>query len=237
MDKEGFLLYFIGMVGTLYIVATPIGNLNDMSPRAISVLSDVACILAEDTRVARKLLEHFAISVPVERFDANAGALTIAKAIERLRNGESLALISDAGTPAISDPGSWLVSEAARAASGEIRIVPVPGPSSVTAALSVSGFPAEAFIFFGFIPPKKGRKSRLEEIAGSDHTVVFFETPHRIEKTLAELSELCPQRRATVCRELTKMFETVQRGTVEELAKPGVVRPQGEFVVVLGPRT
>jgi len=221
------------MPGTLYIVATPIGNLSDITSRALDTLRSASSVLAEDTRQAKKILAHFDIRVPVERFDAHADRFTLAKAIERLRDGAALALVTDAGTPAISDPGSWLVSEAVRELGDGLRVVPIPGPSSVTAALSVSGFPADSFAFFGFLPPKKGRAARLEELASCAMAAVFFESPYRIEKTLSDLAALCPERRAVVCRELTKIYETIHRGTVEELAKPGVIRPQGEFVVVL----
>jgi 16S rRNA (cytidine1402-2'-O)-methyltransferase len=223
------------MIGTLFIVATPIGNLQDITPRALASLREVALVLAEDTRVAKKLLSHFDIHTPVERFDANATALDIAKVVARLKNGESLALVSDAGTPAISDPGSWLVAEAVRALGAELKVIPIAGPSAVTAALSVSGFHSDIFTFFGFPPHKKGRAARLQEITNTSHTVVFFESPHRIEKTLEELRALCPERRAVICRELTKLFETIERGTVAELAAPGKIRAQGEFVIVLGP--
>jgi len=141
--------------------------------------------------------------------------------------------VTDAGTPAISDPGSWLVSEAIRELGDALKVIPIPGPSSVTAALSVSGFPADSFVFFGFIPPKKGRAARIAEIAECGRTAVFFESPYRIEKTLTELNAACPKRRIVICRELTKLHETIYRGTLEELAKPGIIRPQGEFVVVL----
>jgi 16S rRNA (cytidine1402-2'-O)-methyltransferase len=221
------------MLGNLYIVATPIGNLSDISARALETLRACSCVLAEDTRQAGKLLARFDIHVPVSRLDAHADRRAIDGAIERLRSGESLALVTDAGTPAISDPGSWLVSEAVRELGDGLKVIAIPGPSSVTAALSVSGFPADSFTFFGFVPPKKGRAAQLAEIAGSGRTAVFFESPYRIEKTLADLAALCPERLAVVCRELTKMHETLYRGTVEELARPGVIRPQGEFVVVL----
>lgn len=221
------------MTGTLYIVATPIGNLEDLTERAAKTLKAVSLILAEDTRVARKLLSHLDIHTPTERFDANSTPHDIRKAIERLRGGDSLALVSDAGTPGISDPGAWLVSEAVRELGDDLKVVPIPGPSSVTAALSVCGFGADAFTFFGFPPHKKGRAARLQEIAGCPHTAVLLESPHRIAKTLNELGALCPERRAAVCREITKMFETIYRGTIAELAAPGVIREQGEFVVVI----
>ncbi len=224
------------MTGTLYIVATPIGNLQDLSPRAIATLRDASLILAEDTRVVKKLLSHFDLHTPVERFDANAGAGMIERVIGKLRDGATLALVSDAGTPAISDPGAWLVAESVRALGPEAKIVPIAGPSAVTAALSISGFHSDIFTFYGFLPHKKGRTARLNAAAETEHTVVLFESPHRIEKTLAELKAICPARRAVVCRELTKMFETTERGTVAELAMPGRIRAQGEFVIVLGPK-
>jgi 16S rRNA (cytidine1402-2'-O)-methyltransferase len=223
------------MSGNLYIVATPIGNLQDIAPRGLAALCAVSTILAEDTRQAKKLLAHFSIHAPLERFDAHADHRAIIRAIERLRAGESLALITDAGTPAISDPGSWLVSEASRELGAELKVIPIPGPSSVTAALSVAGFPADSFIFFGFLPPKKGRTAQISEIAACTRTAVFFESPYRIGKTLNDLRAVCPERRAVICRELTKMFETIYRGTLAELSRPGVVREQGEFVVVLEP--
>ncbi len=223
------------MPGTLFIVATPIGNLADVSARALQTLREARLVLAEDTRVAKKLLSHFDIHTPLERFDANASRADIAKIISRLDAGDSLALVSDAGTPAISDPGAWLVSEALRALGSELKVVPIPGASAVSAALSVSGFPADTYTFFGFPPHKKGRASRIKEIAACPHTAVLFESPHRIGKALSELAAICPNRSAVVCRELTKMFETIHRGTVSELAVPGKIREQGEFVVVLGP--
>jgi 16S rRNA (cytidine1402-2'-O)-methyltransferase len=223
------------MSGTLYIVATPIGNLQDLSPRAITTLREASLILAEDTRVVKKLLSHFDIHAPTERFDANAGAGMIERVIKKLRDGATLALVSDAGTPAISDPGSWLVDEVIRALGDGAKIVPIAGPSAVTAALSIAGFYSDIFTFYGFPPHKKGRATRLKEIAATTHTVVLFESPHRIEKTLTELCAFCPERRAVVCRELTKLFETVERGTLAELVAPGRIRGQGEFVIVLGP--
>jgi len=235
MDSGSSFFYSKSMPGTLYIVGTPIGNLQDMTPRALTTLRAVNLILAEDTRVVKKLLSHFDIHVPTERFDANAGAGMVERIIGKLRGGASLALVSDAGTPAISDPGSWLVAEVVRALGNEVKIIPIAGPSAVTAALSVSGFHADIFTFYGFPPHKKGRSARLKEIAATEHTVVLFESPHRIEKTLAELSAICPERRAVICRELTKMFETVERGALSELARSGRIRPQGEFVIVLGP--
>jgi 16S rRNA (cytidine1402-2'-O)-methyltransferase len=223
------------MLGILYVVGTPIGNLEDVTLRAIKTLRDVDLILAEDTRVTGKLLSRLEVQTPLSRFDANAPASQVAKIINALENGKNIALVSDAGTPAVSDPGAWLVAEAVRILGTEVKIVPIPGPSAVTAALSVSGFYTDIFTFYGFLPPKKGRSARLDEICASPNAVVFFESPHRINKTLLELATRAPTRRAVICRELTKMFETVERGTIAELSAPGRVRPQGELVIVLAP--
>jgi len=223
------------MAGSLYLVGTPIGNLEDVSPRALRTLAQVSVILAEDTRVTKKLLSRHAIATPVESFHEYSGQNKIARIIDRLRGGESLALVTDAGTPGVSDPGAHLVAEAARALGDELTVVPIPGPSAVTAALSVSGFPADEFRFVGFLPVKKGRAAMLKGIADDRTTIVIFESPHRIVKTLTELAALSPKRNAVVAREVTKLFETIQRGTLTELAASGAVRPQGEFVIVLAP--
>jgi 16S rRNA (cytidine1402-2'-O)-methyltransferase len=224
------------MPGILYIVATPIGNLEDISVRALQTIGTADLLLAEDTRQTQKIVSHFGFKAEIVRFDTHAAASDVQNAIKLLGEGKNLALVTDAGTPAISDPGAWLVAEVVRAFGDEAKIIPIPGPSAVTAALSVSGFNSDEFVFYGFVPPKKGRDAKLKEIAGESRTAVVFESPHRIEKTLAELSALCPERRAVVCRELTKMFETVYRGKLSELAALGKIRVQGEFVIVLAPQ-
>jgi 16S rRNA (cytidine1402-2'-O)-methyltransferase len=224
------------MFGTLYIVATPIGNMEDITARAIKTLAAVDIILAEDTRMAGKLATHFGFKAALVRFDAHSTSGSIDKIINFLKNGKNLALVTDAGTPAISDPGSFLASEIVRALGNDAKVVAIPGPSAVTAALSVSGFNSDAFTFFGFLPHKKGRTAKIKEIAACEKTAVLFESPHRIIKTISELSAIGPTRLAVVCRELTKMFETIYRGTLSELATPEKIRPQGEFVIVLAPR-
>ena len=224
------------MIGTLFIVATPIGNLDDITARAHKTLGEADFILAEDTRVCRKLAAHFGYKSTIVRFDANADQRTIQEVIGHLKAGKNLALVTDAGTPAISDPGSFLVSEVVLALRDEAKIIPIPGPSAVVAALSVSGFNADTFTFFGFVPHKKGRAAKINEIAETKYTAALFESPHRILKTISELAAICPDRQAVVCRELTKMFETTYRGTLSDLAAPGKIREQGEFVIVLGPR-
>jgi 16S rRNA (cytidine1402-2'-O)-methyltransferase len=223
------------MPGTLYIVATPIGNLEDISARALRILAEANVVLAEDTRVTKNLFRHFKIGTPLESFHEYTQTGKIAKIIERLRNGETVALTTDAGTPAISDPGSFLVSESVRELGDELKVVPIPGPSAITAALSIAGFPADAFCFYGFLSAKKGRAAEVKHVATHATTVVLFEAPHRIEKTLAELAAHAPSRRTVIIREISKVFETIYRGTLEELAAPGIVRAQGEFVIVLGP--
>jgi len=171
-------------MGTLFIVATPIGNLKDISLRALETLKEVDLIVCEDTRHTRKLLSHFDIHKPLERFDAHAKESKIKKLIQMLQDNKNIALVTDAGTPAISDPGSVLVQKATEQG---IRIIPIPGPSAVTTALSISGFPSDRFTFLGFIPHKKGRTKFIKNITETKHTVVFFESPHRIKKLLDEL--------------------------------------------------
>ena len=224
------------MPGTLYIIATPIGNMGDITARAIKILGAVDLILAEDTRMTRKLASHFNFKAEIIRFDAHSTSGSIDKVINFLKEGKNLALVTDAGTPAISDPGSFLVAEVVRALASDTKIIAVPGPSAVTAALSVSGFNSDAFTFFGFVPHKKGRAAKIKEIAECEKTAVLFESPHRIIKTIAELSAACPELQAVICRELTKMFETIYRGMLSELAAPEKIRAQGEFVIVLAPQ-
>ncbi|MEX0935045.1 MAG: 16S rRNA (cytidine(1402)-2'-O)-methyltransferase [Candidatus Paceibacterota bacterium] len=219
----------------LFVVGTPIGNLGDISERARSVLSDVDVILAEDTRVTRKLLSHFDIHTPLERFDAHTED-RIDPVIKRLTEGDSIALVSDAGTPGISDPGSRLIRRVQEEV-GTDHIRVIPGPSSLTAALSISGLPASDFLFLGFLPRKKGRETLFKEIASVHRSVVFFESPHRIEKTLASLREHIEDTRLVViARELTKIYEEVVRGSLKEVQTYFADHPdhvRGEFVVMI----
>jgi len=221
--------------GCLYIVATPIGNLDDITYRAVQVLMEVDAIAAEDTRHSKKLMQHLGVTTPlVALHEHNENALS-EKIIKRLERGESLALISDAGTPLISDPGFPLVNQAHKAG---LKIIPVPGASSVMAALSVSGLPTDRFVFEGFLPSKKtARQKRLRELEKETRTLILFETPHRITVALADLAEVLGEdREIFMARELTKTHEEVKRssvGQVLEAASSGALQERGEFVLVL----
>jgi 16S rRNA (cytidine1402-2'-O)-methyltransferase len=219
----------------LYLVATPIGNLGDISLRALAVLARVDLIAAEDTRHSKKLLSHYGISAALTPYHEHNAAKERPRLLARLRAGESVALISDAGTPLVSDPGYKLV----RAALDEGHAVTsIPGPSATLAALTSAGLPTDAFMFAGFLPPKQGaRRGRLAELAAAPATLVFFETAPRLAKSLADMAEVLGAREAAVARELTKLHETVTRGTLTELAaqcaESGQLR--GELVVVVAP--
>lgn len=226
-------------MSTLYIVATPIGNLEDITLRALRILKEVDLILCEDTRVTKRLLARYDIQTPTMSYHARSGETKIETIIERLKEGKNLALVSDAGTPSISDPGSLLVSRTREALGEAVNIVPVPGPSALVAALSASGIPVSDFLFLGFLPHKKGRETLLREVALSARTSVLYESPHRIEKLLASLvshlGETSP-RRVAVCRELTKKFEEIVTGTAADIQAYFVAHPEhirGEFVVVV----
>jgi 16S rRNA (cytidine1402-2'-O)-methyltransferase len=219
------------MEGKLYIVATPIGNLEDISQRAINVLNGVDFILCEDTRKSSKLLSHYGINKRLISFHSYSEEEKIPFVIDELKSGKSIALISDSGTPAISDPGSKLIRACIE---NGINVQPIPGPNSIMAALVLSGFEIKSFFFEGFIPQKKGRRKKLEEISRRKEMSVFFESPYRIQKLISELNELCPNRRIALCRELTKKFEEVIRGSVSELHKKiNQLKLKGEFVIVL----
>ncbi len=219
------------MNGLLYIIATPIGNLEDISPRALRVLGDVDFILCEDTRESSKLLNHYGVKKQLVSYHSYSEDKRIPFIIEQLKNGRSIALISDSGTPCISDPGSKLVRACIE---NEIRVIPVPGPNSLIAALVLSGFEINSFYFEGFIPQKKGRRKKLEEISRRKEMTVFFESPFRIKKLIDELYELCPEREIALCREITKKFEEVIRGAVSDLYKKlDQLIFKGEFVVII----
>lgn len=220
------------MKGKLYVVPTPIGNLEDITLRAIRILSEVDLILAEDTRVSRKLLSHYKIDTALESHHQNNEHATVSKQIEKMKQGLSLALISDAGTPAISDPGFLLVRETVKAG---IEVDCLPGPTALIVALVNSGIPTERFVFEGFLPPKKGRQKKLQQISDEERTIVFYESPHKLNKTLAQLAELIEEDRTiAVCREMTKKFEETMRGTLKEVQQHFEENsPKGEFVIVL----
>lgn len=227
------------MAGTLYVVATPIGNLEDITLRALRIFKEVDFIIAEDTRTSGQLLTHFEISRPFISFHAQSPESRLSEIAERLEKGESAALITDAGTPGISDPGTLLVSFL-RSAHKDISVVAVPGPSAVVAALSISGLPTAEFTFLGFLPHKKGRQTLFKEIADAERTTVFYESPHRILKTLESLkAELSPERKVVVARELTKLFEELVSGSPEEVLVyylEHADKVRGEFVVLVSPR-
>ena len=221
--------------GTLFIVATPIGNLEDLSPRAQRTLAEVAAVCAEDTRHTRRLLGHYGIDAElVALHEHNEQALAV-RLVQRLQAGESLALVSDAGTPLVSDPGFRLVA-AARAAG--IRVSPVPGPSALIAALSVAGLPSDRFAFEGFLPAKAAaRRERLQKLAGESRTLLFYESSHRIADTLEDMVvAFGAERRAVLARELTKLFETVLDGSLEALrdrVQADADQRKGEFVLMV----
>ncbi|WP_428622068.1 16S rRNA (cytidine(1402)-2'-O)-methyltransferase [Sedimenticola sp.] len=221
--------------GVLYIVATPIGNLGDLSPRAVETLHQVDRIAAEDTRHSAGLLRHFSIDTPLVALHEHNEREKSAVLLQRLSKGESIALISDAGTPLISDPGYVLVRDAQEA---DIRVVPIPGPSALIAALSASGLPTDRFCFEGFLPAKSGnRRKQLESLCDEPRTLVFYESPHRIvESLVAMVSVFGSGREAVLARELTKTFETIRHATLGELAQwvvDDANQQKGEFVVLL----
>lgn len=219
---------------TLYLVATPIGNLEDITLRALRVLRECDVIAAEDTRRTGQLLKHFGISKPLLSYFQFNEAKRSGEIIERLRHGDKIALVTDAGSPGISDPGERVV-KAAHAAG--CRIESVPGPSALVAALTASGLPAHEFHFVGFLPHKSGqRRNRLESLKPISGTLVFYESPFRIEKLLAELVEAFPEREVVLARELTKKFEEFLHGKPVELLATARQRPlKGEIVVLVGP--
>ena len=224
-------------MATLFVVATPIGNLEDLTIRAINVLSNVDFILCEDTRVTRVLLERYHIKTQVISYHQHSGLGKVRQILDLLEEGKDLALVTDAGTPGINDPGGKLI-ETVSAELPEVKIVPIPGPNAALAALSVSGMPTDRFTFLGFPPHKKGRQTFFKRIAEIEHTVVFYESKHRIMKALEQLRELAhiEQRKILVAREITKQFETMYRGTLEEIIAALTAKdPLGEFVVVIGP--
>jgi len=241
--------------GNLYIVATPIGNLGDITLRALETLKSVDFILCEDTRVTKNLLNHYQIMKPMISYHQHSDLKKVKEINELLEQGKNLALVTDAGTPGISDPGNLLIQSIihsrtphtvipaqAGIQSGETpdsrfrgndMIIPVPGPSAVISALSISGFPTDKFLFLGFPPHKNKRQKFFKEAVASEYTVAFYESGHRILKCLQELKELLdPKRQILVCRELTKKFETIYRGTIAEVSEK-MKDDRGEFVVVI----
>ena len=224
----------------LYIIATPIGNLEDITLRAIRILKECDLVLCEDTRMTKKLLSHYAINTPTMSYHTHSKLAKVEKIFDLLESGKNLALVSDAGTPTISDPGSLLISMIKERFGEEVQVIPLPGPSAVIAMLSASGLPSSEFLFLGFLPHKKGRETLFKEIASTERTVVFYESPHRLQKALASLVEhVDPASRVVVAREITKIYEDFVSGTPAEVsafftAHPDKVR--GEFVIAVAPQ-
>jgi 16S rRNA (cytidine1402-2'-O)-methyltransferase len=220
------------MAGILYVVATPIGNLEDISLRALRILKEVDLIAAEDTRHTRNLLTHYDIHTALTSYHEHNEKTQAAKLVEKLRRGENIALVSDAGTPAISDPGYRLVVEALRSG---VQIIPLPGPSAVATVLSASGLPTDRFVFEGFLPAKKQeRETRLQSLRAESRTVVFYEAPHRLQESLVDMLHLLGDREIVVAREVSKIHEEYLRGTIGEvIAQLGEREVKGEITVVV----
>lgn len=227
-------------MATLFIVGTPIGNLEDVTLRALRVLKEVDLILCEDTRVTKRLLSKYEIATPTMSYHAQSKLSKVDKILALLEEGKNLALVSDAGTPCISDPGMLLVSQVREKFGDEVAIVPIPGPSALITALSAAGISVAEFTFLGFLPHKKGRETLFKEIAESKRVMAFYESPHRIEKTLLSLEKFCgAEREIIVARELTKIYEEFVRGTVSEASTHFAENPdrvRGEFVVIVAPK-
>lgn len=222
-------------MSTLYIVATPIGNMEDITLRAIRILREVDIVLCEDTRTTKNLLTHHSINTKTMSYNAHATKEKMRDILELLHAGKNIALVSDAGTPAISDPGVMLV-KIVREELPEVMISPIPGASAVISALSVSGLPSSEYVFLGFLPHKKGRETLFREIAESERTVVFYESPHRILKTLASLVLHAPEKTVMIGREITKIYEEFPSGTAQDLIEyftNNSDRVRGEFVVIV----
>ena len=219
------------MDGTLYVVATPIGNLADLTFRAETTLKAVNLIAAEDTRTSRKLLMHYNIDNPLIAYHDKNEINQAKQLVKKLKNGDSIAIISDAGTPGISDPGYRIVNLARKE---NIEVVTIPGPSAVTAALSISGIPTDHFYFEGFLPPKKGRKTRFELLESLPATVVIFESPHRVVRTLKDIHNYWGNRIISICRELTKIYEETFLGSVTDAELYfSKSKLKGEFVLMI----
>jgi len=225
------------MNGTLYLVATPIGNLKDITLRALEILKEVSAIICEDTRRTRILLNHYQIRKPLITYNEHNKFIQTPKIIEMLKKGESLALVSDAGTPVISDPGYYLVREAIKEG---IRVSPVPGPAAMIAGLIISGLPSDRFVFEGFLPKREGKKrKRLLNLINEEKTIIFYESPYRIMRTLKTFLEIFGDREIALCRELTKKFEEVLRGKISEIIEilnkklEKEKRIKGEIVIVM----
>lgn len=216
--------------GKLYIVATPIGNLDDITLRAINILKSVDIVVAEDTRHSLKLLNHLQISKPLMSYYRHKEEVKYEKILEKIKEGKNIAIISDAGTPIISDPGEVIVKAAIKE---NIEVIPIPGACAAITALMAGGVDTKKFVFYGFISiNKKLRKKELEEIKKENKTIILYEAPHKIKNTLEDLKEYIPERKIIICRELTKIHEEFIRGTAEEVAKK-ITEPKGEYIILI----
>ena len=219
-------------LGKLFVVGTPIGNLADITYRAIDVLNNVEFIFAEDTRVSKKLLNHYSIDKKIYSYHDYSRDSEVVNLINILVDGSNVALISDAGTPTISDPGYRLIRKCIKKG---IDVIPIPGPSAVTAALSVAGLPSDSFTFIGFLPQKKGRVKKIEQLNDIDNTIIVFESPHRILKTLNQFLEILGNRQVVIGRELTKLYEEIIRGNLKEVIQRISDKSlKGEIVIMIG---
>ena len=219
-------------IGVLYIVSTPIGNLEDITLRALRILKEISLIAAEDTRLTRKLLTHYDISTPTVSYYEHNRLTRIPKIIDHLNTGKDVAVVTDAGTPGISDPAYKLIRAAIESGN---RIEAIPGPSASITALTASGLPTDRFIFEGFLPHKKGRKAKLTRLSAIEATVIFYESPKRIVRTLKDILEFMGDRPAVIGRELTKLHEEMIRGNVSKLLSHFTQKtPRGEFVIMIG---
>ncbi|MGO9380154.1 MAG: 16S rRNA (cytidine(1402)-2'-O)-methyltransferase [Dissulfurispiraceae bacterium] len=232
MPSKAHFLDNLMPVGRLYIVATPVGNLEDITLRALRILREVDIIAAEDTRHSLKLLNNYAIAKPLISYWSEKEKARAEELLDKLRTGLSVALISDAGTPGISDPGSVLIK---RAIEENIDIIPIPGPSAHIAALSVSGLPTDEFAFLGFLPSKSGqRQKRLNELKHESRTVIFYEAPHRLLQTLADMKVILGDRRVALAKEISKIHEEILRGTLSEVLEALQTRMiAGEYVIIV----
>jgi len=217
----------------LYIVPTPVGNLEDITLRALRVLKEADLILAEDTRTSSVLLKHYDIHRPLQSYHKFNEHKAVDMLVERLKGGETMALVSDAGTPGISDPGFLLARECVRAG---VEVQCLPGATAFVPALVASGLPCDKFVFEGFLPQKKGRMTRLQQLSAEERTIVLYESPYRVVKTLEQLAEVMgPDRQTAVCREISKVHEQTVRGTISEaLTHFKEHAPKGEFVIIIG---
>jgi 16S rRNA (cytidine1402-2'-O)-methyltransferase len=219
-----------------YVVATPIGNMGDITLRALEVLKSVDLILCEDTRMTKRLLDKYSINKPTMSYHAQSKLSKTDKIFELLEEGKNLALVSDAGTPGISDPGAMLVSQIKDKFEDSVEVIPIPGATALITALSASGLPTHEFTFLGFLPHKKGRETLFKEIALEKRTMVFYESPHRILKTLESLNKFCPDKKVCIARELTKIYEEFKTDSPNELFEyltKNPVKQKGEFTVLV----